>query len=108
MLSHNCERSIVILDNWSVHHSIEAELQAHINSCGAFLVWIPPNSPDYNLIEKLWDVSLMKMDHRLTELALGFFGPTRPFAFGDFYDCLFAARLNFHTAVVTMQESYEE
>ena len=43
---------IVIMDNLQVHHSLRViEL---IESCGAQVKFLPPYSPDYNPIEKMW------------------------------------------------------
>ena len=95
------------MDNWSVHCTIENELQTRVNSHGALLLWNPPNSPDLNPIEKLWDVVLKKMLRCLTELSIGMRGLTRPFALGDFIDSILRAWLNYATAVATMEECLE-
>jgi len=62
------------LDNWSVHRSIEAELRERLNERGALLLWNPPNSPDLNPIEKLFDIVLAHMSTRLQQLSLGQLG----------------------------------
>lgn len=43
---------IVILDNLSAHKSPRVE--AVVRSAGAYLVFLPPYSPDYNPIEQCW------------------------------------------------------
>ncbi len=46
------EGDLVIADNLSVHKDRESE--ALINACGASLEFLPPYSPDFNPIEKMW------------------------------------------------------
>jgi transposase len=43
---------IVILDNLSAHKS--ARVEALIRAAGAYLVFLPPYSPDFNPIEPCW------------------------------------------------------
>jgi transposase len=43
---------IVIMDNLSSHKS--ARVERAINSVGAKVLWLPPYSPDFNPIEKMW------------------------------------------------------
>ena len=86
-------RSVVVLDNWSVHCSIEGTLQAAINAKGGVLLWNPQNSPDLNPIEKLWDVVLSKCVRFHQELALNLHGPARPFVMTDLCNQLTLARL---------------
>jgi transposase len=43
---------LVILDNLSSHHA--AGVAQSIEARGASLVWLPPYSPDFNPIEKMW------------------------------------------------------
>ena len=116
-------RSIVILDNWSVHHAIEDELMTALNSKGALLIWNPPSSlvclrnfiasllihsfQDLNPNEKLWDVTLMKMQQRHQSLDLGLDGPICPFVYPDFLDCLFEARLNHFNIIDDLQRKVE-
>lgn len=45
-------RSVVILDNASVHHSLLPLVEALIRECGAFIVFLSPYSPDLNPIEQ--------------------------------------------------------
>ena len=43
---------IVIMDNLSAHHSLK--VKGTINSCHADLRFLPPYTPDFNPIEKMW------------------------------------------------------
>lgn len=43
---------VVVVDNLSVHKDTES--REIIESCGADLVFLPPYSPDFNPIEKMW------------------------------------------------------
>ena len=43
---------IVVMDNLSVHHAPQAVQMIH--QAGAGLLYLPPYSPDFNPIEKLW------------------------------------------------------
>ena len=59
--------SIVVMDNCSIHH-IQETIKM-INEVGALVVFLPPNSPDYNPIEEAFSkvMSLLKlMDKKLT------------------------------------------
>jgi len=46
------EEDIVIMDNLGAHYD-EAAISM-IESCGARVLFLPPYSPDYNPIEKMW------------------------------------------------------
>ena len=46
------ERSIVILDNCSIHHV--AEVTEHFREAGIVVVFLPPYSPDLSPIEELF------------------------------------------------------
>jgi len=76
------------------HRRHEQRLVAAVNARGALLIWNPPQSPDLNPIEKLWDVVLAHANRRLHELLAGA-GGQRPRAFhvGDLQQCLDDARL---------------
>lgn len=54
---------IVVLDNLSSHKA--AEIEEMINTVGAALWFLPPYSPDFNPIEKMW--SKVKAHLRATE-----------------------------------------
>lgn len=95
------------MDNWSVHRSIEMELHHKLNQRGAILLWNPPNSPDLNPIEKLFNVILSKMSRRLLLLSLGHFGIICPFSFGDFVVCLHVARLSFHGVLRDLENKFQ-
>ena len=43
---------IVVMDNLSAHHSLK--VKGIINSCHADLRFLPPYSPDFNPVEKMW------------------------------------------------------
>lgn len=51
-------RSLVVLDNLGRHRMHAAQIRHWINLRGAFLIWNPARSPDMNVIEKYFDVSL--------------------------------------------------
>lgn len=87
-------RSIVVLDNMPQHRSNERRLRALCDSRGALLVWNPPNSPDLNPIEKMWDVVKSSATRRHVELMAGLHGPARPFGMGDLVECLSQSRLS--------------
>ena len=46
------KHSIIIMDNCTIHHS--QELKDLVESVGILLLYLPPYSPDYNLIEELF------------------------------------------------------
>lgn len=87
-------RSIVVLDNMPQHRSNQRLLRAICDRHGALLVWNPPNSPDLNPIEKLWDVVKSSASRRHVELMAGLSGPPRAFTFGDLIECLSRSRLS--------------
>lgn len=47
-----CQGDIVVLDNLSSHKA--AEVEEMITAAGAELWFLPPYSPDFNPIEKMW------------------------------------------------------
>jgi transposase len=47
-----CPGDIVILDNLSAHRS--AKVRERIEAAGAELLFLPPYSPEFNPIEKVW------------------------------------------------------
>jgi len=63
-------RSILMLDNSPEHRSYEKEIMAALNRKGAVLLWLPPKSPDLNVIEKLWDVALARTNRHAVELSV--------------------------------------
>ena len=44
--------SVLVLDNARIHKG--AELRAKVEAAGAWLLYLPPYSPDFNPIELLW------------------------------------------------------
>ena len=62
--------SIVIMDNMGTHRRIEKELQIKISNRGGVLLWGPPQSPDLNPIEKLWDVCVSLLRRRSVNRAV--------------------------------------
>lgn len=104
-----CQRSIIILDNWSVHRSIEAQLQNALNAKGAMLLWNPPNSPDLNPIEKMWDLVISASVCMQTCLMLGQAGVPRQFTLADFQICVQQARMSIVNGVVkVLEDKYNE
>ncbi len=87
-------RSIVVMDNMPQHRSMQETFLATCRARGAVLLWNPPNSPDLNPIEKLWDVVISSCNRRHAELLAGRHGPVRPFALGDMVECLRSSRLS--------------
>lgn len=87
-------RSIVVLDNMPTHRKHRRRLERWARQRGAFLVWNPPQSPDLNPIEKLWDVILAHVKRRIVELGAGMHGASRKFGVGDLMMCLIKARLS--------------
>ena len=67
-----------------------------INARGAYVLWNPPNSPDYNPIEKLWDISLSAISRRIHDLISGNLGRVRAFGQGDLAVCLRNSRMSLH------------
>ena len=67
-----------------------------VNARGAYVIWNPPNSPDFNCIEKLWDVTLSMIPRCLHDLIAGALGRPRPFGQGDLAVCLRNSRLSLH------------
>ena len=49
-LDGSIRKSIVILDNCSVHHIVE--VKQGFNDAGILVIYLPPYSPDLNLIEE--------------------------------------------------------
>lgn len=91
-------RSVVILDNAPGHRALALNAQQRIVTAvqrrGALLIWNPPNSPDLNPIEELWNVVKDWVTHRLIQLYLGQLGIPRPFVWPDLAWCLTRARLS--------------
>lgn len=54
---------IVVMDNLRTHY--DAEALRRIEACGATVKFLPPHSPDFNAIEKMWS----KIKTRLRSLA---------------------------------------
>lgn len=77
-------RSILLFDNMPQHRSHQELILQIVNSRGAFVIWNPPNSPDLNPIEKLWDVCLQHQKNCLYDCLL----EKRSFTLGDFVSCL--------------------
>ncbi len=57
------------------------------------MLWNPPNSPDLNPIEKLWDIVMAQCRLMMYELACGMHSASRKFGCGDMMVCLRKARL---------------
>lgn len=87
-------RSIVVLDNMPQHRSNQRLLQALCAQRGALLVWNPPNSPDLNPIEKMWDVATSSVCRKHVALMSGLQGPPRALGLGDLVECLTQSRLS--------------
>jgi hypothetical protein len=52
---HRVRRCVIVLDNYSVHHSQAVkEAGPSLAAAGIELVYLPPYSPELNLIEGLW------------------------------------------------------
>ena len=67
-----CEGDIVVLDNLSSHKA--AEVKEMIEAAGAALWFLPPYSPDFNPIEKMWSkvkATLRAIKARCTEELYG-------------------------------------
>jgi len=63
-----CTNDIVIMDNLKAHKS--PEIREAIESTGAALLYLPPYSPDFNPIEKMWSkikTHLRRVKARSTE-----------------------------------------
>ena len=58
-------RSIVVLDNASVHHS--ERVVEMIREKGAFVVYLPPYSPDFNPIELMFNMYKMKIAREIRQ-----------------------------------------
>ena len=58
-------RSVLVLDNASIHHV--QEVHQTINGCGANIRYLPPYSPDFNPLEKVFAQvkRFLKRDHVL-------------------------------------------
>jgi transposase len=57
-----------VMDNLRVHHDKEAI--GFIEGCGARVLFLPPYSPDFNPIEKMWSkikAQLRKLEARTQE-----------------------------------------
>jgi len=87
-------RSIVLFDNRPEHRSHQLFIEYLINRRGAYCLWNPPQSPDLNPQEKMWDVTQSSAKRRMHELAAGMHGAQRPFGLGDLIFCLQEARLS--------------
>jgi hypothetical protein len=113
----------VLLDNGPLHRCIADEIQAalfvffivftsdlsrstsrphqenvhHRNAHGAYVLWNPPNSPDLNPIEKMWDVCRAGLQSRARRAILGSLaGGVRRANVMDFYHIMQAARMTRH------------
>ena len=62
---HSEKRSIVLMDNASVH--MLPEVKEAIHACGAYLMYTAPYSPDLNPIEKMFSVykAMLKRNEEL-------------------------------------------
>ena len=62
-------RSVVILDNASIHHVVEVE--ALIEETGAIVIYLPPYSPDFNPIEECFSKikSFLKANSPLIQIS---------------------------------------
>lgn len=92
-------RSIIVLDNAPGHRALDNYTQQRITISvqrrGALLIWNPPNSPDWNPIEHIWQVTKALMKWTIIELATGRNGNlSRPFMPADLPVCLLRARLS--------------
>ena len=64
-------RSIVVFDNMSTHKRHQRRMERWFRQRGAFILWNPPQSPDLNPIEKMWDVVLAHAKRWMVGLAAG-------------------------------------
>jgi transposase len=88
-----CEGDIVVLDNLSSHKA--AEVEEMIRAVGAEFLFLPPYSPDFNPIEKMWSKvkeTLRTIKARCTEelyqaVRTGLARITREDAIGWFESC---------------------
>ena len=64
------DRSVLIMDNCSVHHS--EEVKDLVRDAGILLLYLPPYSPDYNPIEELFSYAKYYLkEHDEVAQALG-------------------------------------
>ena len=54
-------RSVVVLDNMPTHRAHQRAIEYYINRVGAVVIWNPPNSPDLNPIENMWNMLLSRI-----------------------------------------------
>ena len=86
-------RSLLVLDNSSLHRTYQQEIEEAVNKVGALVLWNPPQSPDFNAIEKYWDVCLAHTNRLALELAAGLHGASRAFNEADLINVLIDARV---------------
>jgi hypothetical protein len=87
-------RSVAIFDNMPEHRKLQEPIERAIAAYGGIVIWNPPQSPDLNLIEKLWDNVLAHCNRCIFELLAA--GAHRTFGLGDLLSALSNARLGVH------------
>ena len=64
------DRSVLVMDNCSVHHA--QEMKDLLRDAGILLLYLPPYSPDYNPIEELFSYAKYYLkEHDEVAQALG-------------------------------------
>jgi hypothetical protein len=102
-------QSVVVMDNMPEHRALEQRIAAAIRSRGAMLLWNPPQSPDLNPIEKLWDVAISHANARLVQVLAGHWAPggaSRAFNIGDLILALQDARMSLNAYNDIFRHSY--
>jgi transposase len=98
-------RSILLLDNMPSHRTYEKRIRRAVNWRGGILLWNPPQSPDLNPIEKLWDVVLAWTSRRIAHLLTGATEPARVFCISDLLCGLQEARLGLKSYETCLKEN---